>query len=159
MKFSATVYNEAKRLFIEEELSLHQISARFNGHPSAPAIHKWSKIPDNDGKTWKDYKLAYRDELYNMVSPQAIAVKILDNIQKLLNNENFGTKDADALAKLQKSMQKITDPKYQIPVMYSMLTDQMKFFQKHYPQIVNKDLVDAIRHFKNELGKRLSSGQ
>jgi hypothetical protein len=155
MKFSNEEYNICKRMFIEENMSPKSISEEMGGKPAETTLQNWAKKKDRKGKTWFDYRDKYRADSYEQASPEAMARKILDRINVILSKTDFTTKDADALAKLQKALEKITDPRYQIPVMFDMLTEFTLFMKSDYDHLLNKEMIMAIRHFKNKLRKRL----
>lgn len=143
---------DCKRLFIQEGLSALEISKRFNGKPSHQTIINWSK---KEG--WENERKNFQNSQYEKLSPKSLAEKILKKIELVLEtpDKKFTTKDADALAKLQSSLVKITDSKYQIPALYQALTEFVKFLKHNYPQLLTTELLNAIRHFKNSLQDQL----
>lgn len=152
------VYNEAKRLFVEQAKSCEDICVLIGGAIAVSTLYKYAKTPDDDGRTWYDLRIEYRDQLYQEASPQHVAQKLIEKINELLNADDFDTKSADAIAKLQRSLDRILDSSYQIPVMYGMLSDFVVFAKDHYPDLLAHDggaFVACIRDFKNTLRERL----
>jgi len=147
---------EVRRMFVQECLSAKAIARHFKNRPATNTITNWSQEKDEFGKTWEDERKEYEQQQYELISPKGIAAKILTQIGAILNKHDFNTKDADSLAKLQASLQKLTDPSYQIPIMYSMLTDFLNFLKASYPGMVNQDIIDVFREFKSHLLKRLT---
>lgn len=155
-RYDAHTYNEAKRLFVEEEKSPREISLAFSGRPSWQTVQKWTHDLDSEGRDWKELREEFRNTNYENISPQQQAKKILEKINEILHNEDkWDVKHADALSKLQKTFEKIVDVKYQIPVMFQLLTDLLKYLKKYYPEFVTEDFLSAIRDFKNYLRGRI----
>lgn len=157
MVYSPEVRAEVKKMFVLEGRSAKYISGYFKGKPSLQTIMNWANDKNKEGKNWFDEREEYELQRYEQISPKGLANKILQKINFLLNKDdsNFSVKDADALAKLRVALERITDRKYQIPMMYEMLTDLTTFLREHYPKLANQELVNAIRHFKNTLKERL----
>lgn len=156
MNYDHDIYNSAKRMFIEEGKKPSEISVALGGKPAKSTIVNWAAKEDSTNKNWHQYRQEYIKDSYELATPDAMARKILEKISLILNQSDFTTKDADALAKLQRSLEKITQPRHQVPVMYEMLESFVTFMQKQYPHLINKDLLNAVRDFKNELRKRLA---
>jgi hypothetical protein len=150
--FSPDTIAKIKALYVNEGKSALDISKKCHGQPSSQTISGWVKKYD-----WNKLRDEYLNEKYEELSPQNIAQKILQKIHHLLNQDvkKFTTKDADALAKLRVSMEKLTDKKYQIPMMYEVLTQFIEFLTGNYPQYVNDEFLNVVRHFKNELKSNL----
>jgi hypothetical protein len=149
---------ECKRMFVLEGKTSKAISEYFDGIPTHQCITRWSHMKNRDGLTWIDERAQYQIDKFEMISPAGLASKILRKINKFMNksDEDFNVKDADALSKLRVSLEKITDKKYQIPIMFQVLTDLVLFLKKHYPDLNQKVYINAIRHFKNTLSERLN---
>lgn len=154
-RYDAKIYNECKRLFVEQGLSPKSISEQMGGTPAKQTITLWAKKKDSKGKTWKDYRIEYRDKLYESISPQNIAGKLMERILQLLNSEEWTDKSADQLAKLHSTLQKILEPKFQIPTMYHMLTELSAFLQQYYPDLATPKFFKALVDFKNDLRMRI----
>jgi len=150
-------YNECKRYFIMDGKTPRQIAKLFNGKPSPQTLTLWANEKDQDGKTWHDLKVDQRDKEYEIVSPQNMAAKILGRIYELLASPDFNEKTADALAKLQAAMNRISEPKYQLPTMYHMLTQLINFLAVNYPGLLTPEIKTALQDFKNHLRGELLS--
>ena len=149
-------YNAVKRAYIQENKSPSVIAAEMAHQPSRQTITLWAKKKNKDGKTWHDLRVEYRDKLYEEISPQNLAAQILRRIRDLFDEGLSNEKTADALAKYQASLAKLTEPKFQLPTMYYMLTEMLKFFRLNYPKIVNKKFLSALQDFKNHLRKTIT---
>ena len=151
--FSPDIKAKIRFLYIDEGKSALDISKKYKGNPSPQTIAGWAK---NNG--WdKDRKQRTHDE-YEKLSPQHLANKLLKHISDILNKKKFTTKDADALAKLRITMEKIVDKKFQIPMMYELLTKFINFLNKNYPDfmVANEEIFyNAVLHFKNEMKAEL----
>lgn len=165
MRYSAKIKAEIRLLFVQEGKSPAEISRLYDNKPTAQGIINWSKSKPKNGKgqSWIEEREEFEQQMYENLSPQSQADKILKKINVLLSQDNksFTTKDADALAKLQKVMEKLVDKKFQVPVMFHMLTRLIDFFAKHYSkflkggEITKGEFINAIKHFKNELKDEL----
>jgi transposase len=146
--FSPEIKAKIRFLYVDEGKSALAISKKYKGNPSAQTISLWAKI-----NGWDKERTERTHDEYEKLSPQHLANKILKHIGNILDKKgkSFTTKDADALAKLRVSMEKITDKKYQIPMMYELLTNMIDFLNKNYKQFITDEFLNAIRHFKNEL--------
>ena len=144
-----------KFMFINKAMSALEISKEFNGKPSPQCILNWSRLVNSEGKTWELEREEYEQHQYEKLSPQSQAEKILLRIELMLNKplKGFTTKDADALSKLQKVMEKLSDKKFQVPTMYYVLTRFGEFLAVNYKDLLKPEsgLTNAIRHFKNVL--------
>jgi len=152
MIYGPKIKAEARRLYVQDGLSPRRIAEELSG-PSWQTIDNWRRKKDRNGKTWIDYREEEMLRQYEAVSPENLARKILQRIYDLLGN--YTDKTPDDLAKLTATMKKIVDPKYQIHIMFSMLTDEVKFAKKYYPKIVDDKFLSMIRDFKNFLRGRL----
>jgi hypothetical protein len=157
--YDLDTYNRAHIEFVEKGYSPRKISDEMGGSPHHQTIRQWAKKPNKKtGKDWYDEREELRQKKYESSSPQAITLKILDKINDLLKVENFTPKDADALAKLQSSLNKIVDRKFQIPVMFDMLENLVRFARNRHPKVCDDDFIIMIREFKNDLYARLNQG-
>lgn len=146
--FSPELKARVKVMFVDKGLTAAEISKQLHGMPSPQTISGWA-LKGNWKKSREDVTQAY----YDRVSPGSMAQKILGKIAFILDQDDkkFTSKDADALAKLRVTMERIMDKKYQIPMMYEVLEMEVEFLSKNYPALATPDLFIAIRHFKNEL--------
>lgn len=151
--------NEIHNKFVKEGISVRELSRQYNGNPSAQCIIYWSRQRVEGKPTWEEERDEYQANEYEKLSPQNQVQKILMRINKILSQDvsTFTTKDADALAKLQKMMERIVDKKFQIPMMFELLTKEIEFLMRHYSELVTTDFLNAIRHFKNELKEKLEN--
>jgi hypothetical protein len=160
-RYDSTLKAECRVMFVEHEQSYQKISDYYDGSPSAQCIQQWATKKDaRTGKSWADERNEKADGKYLALSPQAQASKVLERINFLLADdvENWDPKQADALAKTQKVLEKIVDKKFQVPMMYELLKKLIEFLKLHYSDQVTAELLNAIRHFKNELRKKLELG-
>jgi len=150
--YNPNIKVQAKKMYVQEGKSANEISKNFNGKPTAQTVLNWVTK-----EKWDVLKSDYQNKQYEKLSPKSMAEKILSKIDKLLSvsTDEFTTKDADALAKLQKSLANITDSKQQLPIMFELLTDFVNFLENKHPELLTPDLVDAIGEFSTELKKRL----
>ena len=154
--YSDSVVLECKDMFINREMSGRQISKYFGGKPTAVQISRWSHIKDHSDKDWYDYRRERAENLYISMSPENLANAIFNKIQALITNTEIDpTRFADALYKMQMSLEKLTDPALQIPTMYHMLQDFVLFTQKHNKNLVSKDFIENVQAFKNHIRGRL----
>jgi len=158
-RYSPEMVNEAKLLYIQKGMTLKQLAEYFGEKgPSIQTFSNWAKRKDKHGKTWHDYREEFQEKKYNELSPRNMAMKIMDKIWEALNSDMDLSKLGDLLAKTQKSLEKLTDPVYQVPVMYQMLQDLILHAKKNYPDIVTEDFLECIRSFKNSIRSRLENG-
>lgn len=144
-----------KALFVEEGLEPDTIARRYKNRPTPQTVRNWSNQIDEHGKTWRDYRREYQEEMYLLSSnTKTIAAKILMRIHKLLDSEDFSTKTADALAKLQKNMEAIVDPKYHVGMLFTFLEDFIAFMREHYPEMATEEFASLARDYKNHIRDR-----
>lgn len=153
--FDTEIRIEARRQFVHEEKGPHEIAKHFKNRPSANTIMKWAKEKNAEGKNWYDERAAREQDEYEKISPSNIAAKILAQIHGLLAKPDFTHVHADAIAKLQKNLEKITDARYQVPVMYQLMTDFVSFTRQNYPKLITKEFTEAVRDFRTEIRKKL----
>lgn len=153
--FDKEIRLEARRQFVHEEKGPHEIAKHFKQRPSANTIMKWAKEKDAEGKDWYDERRALEQTEYEKISPSSIASKILAQIHQLLDEPKFSHVHADAIAKLQKNLEKITDARYQVPVMYQLMTDFVNHTRQNFPKLITKEFAEAVRDFRTEIRKKL----
>lgn len=153
MPYSNDIAAECRRLFIEKGLSVRTISKQFSGAPSETTIKKWAKTSDDNGFNWYDYRDEYQSSMIENLSPEKQAAKLMERVNYLLNSDvsEWDHKVGDELSKLRIFMARVLDKKYQLPAMYEVLKKLIEFLKVRYPGIVTAELVNAVRHFKNEL--------
>jgi len=158
MIYGPKVRARAKQLYVQEgkaprEIRRILLDEGIENVPSWQSISNWALKKDREGKNWKDHREDEKVRQYEMVSPENLARKILQKIYDLLGN--YTEKTPDDLAKLTATMKKIVDPKFQIHIMYSMLTDLVKYTKKYYPDLATERYLEMIRDYKNFLRGRL----
>ncbi|MBC8377186.1 MAG: hypothetical protein H8E26_14170 [FCB group bacterium] len=143
--YSESVRLKCQQLFIEESKKPREIALIMNGKPSWRTITRWSKIEDweKSRKEWLHHKI-------QELSPKSIEEKIMGKISELLDNEIKDNATADALAKYLNSLFKISSQKSQIPAMFSMLEEFLKFIRKNQPDLLTPALIKASRDFKDD---------
>ncbi len=150
-KHPAEVVLQAKRLYVED---LKTVTAAAHEVGVSPAIvGVWARKKDEDGLTWHDYRAMREDQMYEEMSPKALAKKILEVIWQKVRAENV---NADEIVKLTKSLNSIVEEKYKLPTMYEMLRDLIDFIQTKYPHLIaGTDLITAISEFRAIIRQRL----
>lgn len=149
---------EARRQFIEEDRSPYEISSSFGGYPTPQCIHNWATKPDKDGNTWYDLREERHDQLLTQAQPRSLMVKVLEKINKIIEDEHFDTKKADSLAKLTSVFRTIVDDRYHAQVFYQFANDLVLFIDANYPELKTEELIACIRDFKNEVKRRVNLG-
>lgn len=151
---------EVKQLFVKEGWNYFKIAAKYHFHPAHNTIELWAKKEQSNGLTWLLEKEQYENLVYENLSPQALAEKILQRIHFILQKDvtQFSDKDSDSFSKLMKGMERLVDKKFQIPMLYEMLTKFVDFLKDNYKGLVTEELINAVRHFKNELKSELELG-
>jgi len=139
-----------RMLYVQQRKNPNQIARQFHNRPNANTITNWA-IKGN----WDRQRQEWEDAEYEKISPQALATRVIKRIIQTLDDPDFNNKSADALAKLQKTLEKIVDIRYQIPIMYQLLTDLVEFLQANHKKLISVQLIDAIRDFRNEIRRRL----
>lgn len=158
LNYDTDTYAAAKRLYVIEGKTPREVSAELGGTPSASTVWRWSTTHrDADGQTWEDLQRAQRDEQYRANSPARIAEDVRDLIEELRTSGVDPVKKADSLAKLTASLTKLTRPEHQLPAMYHVLEELVKFTRRHYPDLFSKALLEMVRDFKNVLRQRVES--
>jgi hypothetical protein len=156
LNYSPNIYAECKRQFIHEGKSFHAISKAMGGKPVAQTINNWSRTPDENGRDWFDLRKEYADAIFENASPSNIATRLLQEINKILDAPEIDTKKADAVAKFSKVLRDVTEPVFQMHVIYQTLSDLVAFAQDEYPETLkNKRFFELIRDFRTHCRGRL----
>ncbi len=160
MKYPIEIYNECKRIFVQENKSPRDTAKQSDEFPCWQTIRNWATKKDGEGKTWYDCREDYKNDQYTRVSPRQLANKILERISNALQTYKEGdSKSADELVKLSRLMERVVDKKLQIHTMFDMLTDYVRHLKKYYPDLMagdtGKQILESIRDFKNNLRSRL----
>lgn len=142
-------------MFVQRRLKPLQISKELGGKPAAKSIERWAftraKKGKNKGKTWVDLRDEQANDEYELMTPESLAFRILDDIKSLYNNSELTPeRRADALVKLYKPMEKLLEPKLRVNALFATLKDFVAFVQDNYPQIISDDFTNAIRTYKDE---------
>jgi|GEM_PF-3191705 len=149
--------NTARMMFIDEEKNPLTISRHFRGHPTRQTVSYWANRKDEHGKTWYDYRKAKADANYLQMSPQNVATALMDKMQQLLNDPGMEvSKFADAAYKLIAILEKVSDPQFQVPVLYFFLEDFVKFAQRRSTSVVTSEFLDMAEAYKNHVRGRLN---
>lgn len=163
-RYDSKLKAEVKMLYIDRELSPRQISEMFKGRPTAQVIDQWASRKDpNTSMSWKDEKGNLLNDNYARLSPQAQAKKIMRILDAIVDKQIPGdykglSQLADALAKVNKSLEKVVDKDFQIPMLFEFLSKLVGFLNLHYKEILTPQLSNALKHFKNDLRKQFESG-
>lgn len=148
---------EIKRQFVYEKLSPEKISKGFNNVPSANTIRNHAaKADPKSGKTWYDLQKEFADSEFERIAPGNLVRDVMLRISKVLSNPDLDdNRVADALAKFQKSLERLADPANQVPAMYATLTGLMQYIQQNYKDLITDRLVEAVKDYRTEIRKRL----
>lgn len=147
---------EARRLFVEDGLGATAISRAMGGRPVPQTILNWSQEADKDGKSWEDLRQERVEMLIESASPDQMAKRLMERINKLISDPNLDPKQADALSKYVSTFRQLIDPAYQVSMTYQVMTQLTLFLKTHYPDVITESWVAAMREFKNETRRRLS---
>jgi hypothetical protein len=152
-RYKESLWLEAKRLFVEQEMPSSSISKHYNGRPTKAAIDlRAKKIDPRTQKNWYDERRELIELKMVQMSPQAMRNKIFAKLWNVVNDDEVtGSKFADSLSKIQKSISEMMHPSNQVPVMFWVLEDYVRFCQKKYPSVVTEDLVQSLRDYKDHL--------
>lgn len=166
-RYSSQVKAEAKFMRVDKEMSYTQISNHFNGHPSASQVRIWAQKKDPVSKiSWEDELKMKAKDKYRKLSPQSQAQGLMDALDHIIiklgaklktgdgNVKELSTM-ADSLSKVNKTLEKIVDKKFQIPMLYEFLENFISFLALHYKQLITPEFINAVKHFKNETRKKL----
>lgn len=144
--FSPELKAKVKHLYVNKGLSALAISEKYKGSPSAQTVNLWVKKDK-----WDNLRADFMNDSYEKFAPQNLVLKIYKKIETLLNKPDaeFTVKDADALAKLKSSMEKLVGKKFQIDMMFATLKEMLLFFERYYRSLTTEELLNAVTHFKN----------
>lgn len=155
--FNNEIWIEIKRLYVYDGQTANAIS-KMEGMPTAATILKRAKATNNEGLNWDDEKQQFQSERLALLAPGGLAIKIFEKIEKFLTKDitKFSTKDADAIAKLHKSLERVLDKRYHVHMMIEVLTDYMKFLRENYPELVaDGKIFNSARNYKNTMLNKL----
>lgn len=146
----------AKSLYIDQNLTLVEISEYFNGKPSIQTVANWANVSHPKTKlNWHEERQQREGAEFEMISPRKLEEKLFDLLGQAADNDGEElSKTADAIAKIAKSIREVIDPQKQLPSMFQVLTELLKFIKDRYSDKFSdstyNELVNVVRHFKNE---------
>lgn len=154
-KYNTTAKNKAKKMYVQEGKSALDISQHFHNQPTAQTIINWVKK-----EKWDSLREDHATSEYEKSSPKNMAAKIIQKMETIVSIDpsQFTPQHADALAKLQSSLAKISDVKYQLPMILQTLTDLIVYIREHYPKVITPEFLRAVKNFKDLLKKKLEGG-
>lgn len=147
--YGPIIYNRCKKQFVEENESPEIIAEDLKGKPSVATIRKWAKTKDRSGKDWYNYRENFKEQQYDAISPERLEKKLMDRIYTIASDEKLDSKGGDLLSKILKALKEVTDPSYQVHVMFAMLKEFIDHLKKYYPDLVTKELLESIRSYKD----------
>ena len=142
--YSESMRLKCQLLYIEESKTPRSIALLMNGKPSWQTITRWAKVGE-----WEKARKEWQHRKILELSPRSIEAKIMEKISELLDNGIKDNSTADALAKYLNSLTKISSQKSQIPAMFSMLEEFLKFIQKTKPDLLTPGLIQISKDFKD----------
>ena len=154
-KYNDTVYNYAKYLYVNELKQFKEVADAFppGEGPSWKTVQSWAfKRDPKTGKNWNDLRTERRKLKYSIMSPESTVEWIYEQIEKIRSDPKTDPlKAADALAKYQKFIDKLIDPKLRVNNTFATLEDFVGFVQINYPDLVeHPDFINSIRSYKND---------
>ena len=153
MAYDVKTKMEIKKRVVEGE-AFKVIAKDYNNKPTPQQISNWANKKDpKTGLTWLDEAYEYETDQYESLSGKNQANKIMKKIDRIISksDKSFTTKDADALAKLQRLMERVIDRKFQLPTMLYFAKRRLEFLKAHYKELVSEELINAERHFSKEM--------
>jgi hypothetical protein len=165
--YDSSLWAEIKFLFVDKGFSAVQISKQYGGKPTYQAVQNRAKKKDPaTGFSWMDERGQREKDKYLKLSPQSQASQLMDAVDSIIvmltNKLKRGSTDAkeistvaDSLAKVNKTLEKIVDKKFQVPMLYEFLETFVNFLLLHYKTIITPEFINAVKHFKNETRKKL----
>lgn len=161
-RYTHEIKNEARHFFIKDEWSAKRISDYFNGSPTVQTVINWAACKDKkSGLNWYEEREQFTSSEYEKMSPNSLAEKLYKIIENLAEADPkaWTNEDSDSLIKLTRAVETLVDVKDKLPVAFEVLTDYIQFTKENYPKLyareLKNELINSIRHFKNELKKRL----
>jgi len=165
--YDSNVRAEAKYLFLDKELNPRPISRHFGGKPRWQTIQVWANEVDKaTGLNWYQEREKRAKDKYLKLSPQSQAQGLMDALNHIIgmitSKISKGQTDAkelstmtDSLAKVNKTLEKIVDKKFQVPMLYEFIEKFISFLNLHYKEFITPEFINAVKHFKNETRKHL----
>lgn len=155
--YDAEVIVKCKHLFVIEGWGFKQISEFFSGSPSWQTVRNWAGEVDSDGKDWRALRRDHVDAKMKIISRDQIEALYMKRIYEALTDPEFNSKTSDSLRKLQSDFEKITDPTRNIPVVFAFLEELTDYIKTWKPELLTRELLEAITGFKNLKRKQLLS--
>lgn len=157
-RYPPKVIANCKELLVCEGWSPRKISDFYDGEPYWQTVQNWANEEDPEtGKNWYDEQKEFMDSQINSVSPKMLSQKLLQRMWEAANDPEFSDGTADRISKLMKNWTQATDPANRIPVLYEFLEEQIDFLKKYHKPLVTKDLLEALRDYKNYQRNKLTS--
>lgn len=165
--YPPAVVNDARRAYVEENLTPREVEDRLRElhpdaerTPSASTVNRWRGQTDPEGKDWDAQRDEYRDRQYAANSPARLADDVRALIEDLRRDTSMdAVKKADALSKLTASLTKLTRPEHQLPAMYHVLEELVRFVKREAPEFFTKPFLLVVRAFKDHLRARVEGAR
>ena len=163
MPYGSDVKNACRRAFVEEEKSPEAISDEFGGQPSAPTIYRWAGPKPKEGETaaegsWWAQREAHSEQLYRDASPAGFLRDVAELVQQVKDGDDPAVKKADSYAKLAAAVEKLSRPEMQLPAMYHVLEEFVRWTKHAAPAAFDQAFLLRVRAFKNHLRARVERG-
>lgn len=162
-RYGADVKNACRRRFVVDGETPETISAELDGQPSAATVYRWAGPKPTDGDvpahgTWWAERADEEEHLYRAASPASLIRDVAQLLQEVRDSKDTPAKKADAISKLAAAVDKLSRPEMQLPAMYHVLEELLRYVKKHAPDLFGRPLVLLIRQFKNHLRLRVERG-
>ncbi len=155
MRYSPEIIAAAKRMFVVEHLSPNAISRHFGGNPVPQTIHNWANGIGADGTNWFELRKERAEAIFEAAMPENLAMRILREINRVLESPEIDTKKADALKKYVSAFRELVEPSHQVQMIYHTLTEFVAFLKARHEDLVTPALIESMREFKDEQRRRL----
>jgi len=154
-KHSDHIRNVVKMMVVQRHMDAAAISRELGGIPAAKTIERWmykkATRGKNTGKTWIDLRDEQTTNEYELLTPENLAYRIMEDIKSLYNDPNLTPeRRADALAKLYKPMERLLEPKLRVNALFATLKDFVDFLHQKHQALISDDLLKAVREYKDE---------
>lgn len=158
-RYPPEVIANCRQFFVYENWSYKKISDFYDGEPHWQTIKNWSQEEHPEtGNTWHDERQEYIDSIVHAISPDQIEKLYMQKIYETLTDPDWSAQShSDALRKLQKDFADITDPSKRLPVVYAMLEEFINYTKQYKYDLLNEDLLNHIRDFKNYQRNKLQN--
>ena len=161
--YGADVRNACRRQFVEEGKTPEEISEDMGGQPSAATLYRWAGAKPKDGEvaahgTWWAERADEEETLYREASPASLVRDVAELLKEVKASTDAPGKKADSYAKLAAALDRMARPEMQLPTMYHVLEEYLRYTKKQAPKMFDRDLVMHIRAFKNHLRVRVERG-